>query len=339
MNISILILLSFITSSCWETNSKKQKINNVGTLYDRSDATEGPNGIVRTVKKDKKGNIWIASWKGVFRYDGTSFTNITAEISNDRFFSVLEDKKGNFWMSSIGSGVYYYDGKFFHNFTTKDGLAGNQVTEIYADKAGCIWFCTEAGISRYDGRSFKNFTMKEGLPSNNVNSIVEDRTGKLWFATVHHTYLYDGKTYTVIMHKGRPFKNVRSLMMDKDGNIWLGGNDGLWRYDDTTFTNYSRQFVGYIYEDKNGNIWTSSDSVVNRDFKHASQPPTKTNSWTLSRYNFKFLSDPSMPPDIIRSGEAMIFGMTQANDGSMYFGTFNGVRRYNENSHIQEKDY
>ncbi|WP_313533640.1 two-component regulator propeller domain-containing protein [Sphingobacterium athyrii] len=100
----------------------------------------------------------------------------------------------------------------------------------------------------------------------------------------------------------------------------------------TRFTNYTRQFVGYIYQDKNGNIWTSSDSVVNRYFKHVSQPPTQTKSWILSRYNSKLLSDPPMPPEIIRSGEALIFGITEANDRSIWFGTLNGVYHYNGDS-------
>ncbi|WP_420240159.1 two-component regulator propeller domain-containing protein [Sphingobacterium prati] len=58
--------------------------------------------------------------------------------------------------------------------------------------------------------------------------------------------------YTVLKHEGKPFKNVRSIIADKNGNIWLGENDGLWRYDGTRFTNYTRQFVGYIYQDKMG---------------------------------------------------------------------------------------
>src|ERR1700743_163313 len=84
-----------------------------------------PNRITRNIIQDRKGNIWIASWDGIFRYDGKSFTNITNKVSSARFFSVLEDRKGNFWFGSIGSGVYYYDGESFRNFTTKEGLAGN----------------------------------------------------------------------------------------------------------------------------------------------------------------------------------------------------------------------
>ncbi|CAM3546018.1 hypothetical protein SPPR111872_06405 [Sphingobacterium prati] len=38
---------------------------------------------------------------------------------------------------------------------------------------------------------------------------------------------------------------------------------------------------------------TSSDSIVNRDFKYVSQPPTNTKSWIISRYNSKSLSNPS----------------------------------------------
>src|SRR6266481_5081432 len=100
----------------------------------------GPNSITRTIKQDRKGNIWIASWEGIFRYDGKSFTNITSKVSSEHFFSVLEDRKGNFWFGSIGSGVFLYDGKSFKNFTTREGLLNNEVTSIYEDKKGNIWF-------------------------------------------------------------------------------------------------------------------------------------------------------------------------------------------------------
>ncbi|MEO5684427.1 MAG: two-component regulator propeller domain-containing protein [Chitinophagaceae bacterium] len=150
--------------------------------------SQGPNGIVRTIKQDRKGNIWITSWEGVFKYDGKSFTNITRKVSSARFFSVLEDRKGNFWFASIGSGVYYYDahlsaragsdgndgvgqGKSFQNFTTRDGLAGNEVTNIYEDKTGAIWFGTGNGASRYDGKSFRNLKMNEAPSVTQADSV------------------------------------------------------------------------------------------------------------------------------------------------------------------------
>jgi ligand-binding sensor domain-containing protein len=115
----------------------------------------GPNSIVRNVKQDRNGNILIASYKGAFRYDGTSFTNLTSEISPPRFSSswdVLEDRKGNLWFGTKDSGVYCYPsaplragGKSFQHFTTKDGLGSNSAFHIYEDKAGNIWFATGGG--------------------------------------------------------------------------------------------------------------------------------------------------------------------------------------------------
>src|SRR5690349_17111009 len=84
-----------------------------------------PNSMVRAIKQDRKGNIWLASSEGIIRYDGKSFTNITSKVMSARFFSVLEDRKGNFWFATIGSGVYYYNGKSFQNYTTKDGLSSD----------------------------------------------------------------------------------------------------------------------------------------------------------------------------------------------------------------------
>lgn len=321
-------------------------------------ASQGPGSIVRTIKQDKKGNIWIASWEGVFKYNGKSFTNITQQVSSARFFSILEDSKGNFWFTSVGSGVYYYNGKSFRNFTTADGLANDRVTSVYEDKSGTIWFGTEGGASRYDGKSlpngkagFQNFKMSEATPvtesdsvyvgpkpvhaatdsvhissyqhalakdnwiHNDVNAIIEDKTGKLWFGTRGFATVYDGKTFTIITNKdGKPFTTVRSIIKDKKGNIWLGGADGLWRYDGKTFTNLTRNFVGYIYEDKKGNIWTSSEKGNNQ-------------GWALSRYDEKSLLNTKPTVSEITT-KPMIFGILEANDGSIWFGDFDGVHRY-----------
>jgi len=281
----------------------------------------GPNSITRTIKQDRKGNIWFATWEGIIRYHDKSFTNITSDVSLSRFFSVLEDHKGNFWFGSIGSGVYYYDGISFRNFTTKEGLASNSVTYIYEDKAGNIWFGTDGGASRYDGTSFRNFTTKDGLAHNDVNAIIEDRTGTFWFGTRGDASFYDGKTFTTVTHNnGMTFKNVRSIIEDKKGNIWFGGNDGLWSFDGAFFRSFTSKFVGYIYEDKKGNIWTSSESAI-------------TNGWALSRYDAKsFFNHTAIVTEVKTAPDGMFFGILEAKDGSIWFGTLNGVYRYDGNS-------
>ncbi|WP_184548582.1 ligand-binding sensor domain-containing protein [Mucilaginibacter sp. FT3.2] len=308
--------------------------------------SHGPTTSVRTIRQDSKGNMLLVSIEGIIRYDGKSFTNLTSKMGSHKFWDVLEDRRGNFWFASLGSGVFYYDGKSFQNFTTRDGLASNLVFEIYEDKAGIIWFGTGEGASRYDGKSFRNFKMKEGPPpayaaadsvhvsdyhkelhhpevywminetNNRIHTIIEDKTGKFWFGTWGDVCIYDGKTYTSLTNKyGRTFKNVRSMVKDRKGNIWLGGGGGLWRYDGTAFTNFTRNSVDYVYNDRKGNIWTSSRINNGQD-------------WALSRYDQKSLSDKKPTVTEIKSGGDGVFGISEARDGSIWFGATDGVYRY-----------
>lgn len=308
------------------TDTIKPETKGIITLH-------GPTTSVRTIRQDRQGNIWLASNEGIIRYDGKSFTNITGNLYPDRFFSVLEDRKGNFWFGNYGSGVYYYDGKSLKHFTTREGLVNNWVIHIYEDKNGNTWFGTNGGASRYDGKSFRNYMMKGDtvIENRKENSspdftsgssaafpIIEDKSGRLWFGTNGNTFIYDGRTFKVFRdNEGNAFKNVWSIIEDKKGNIWLGGDGGLWRYDGSTFTNFTKNRVRYVYEDKKGNIWTngSNDKGI----------------FAFSRYDKKSLSDKK--PVITEIKQSLnLFGILEVNDGSIWFGAFDGVYRYDGNT-------
>ena len=323
---SLLLLFTFLYSckgtqkrnppNTITTQPAKGNSSEVDPYFVKSDTINssfGPNSITRNIMQDTKGNIWLATWEGIIRYDGNTFTNFTIKENLRRFhvFSLLEDSKGILWFGTIGGGVYRYDGKIFTNFTTNEGLVNNRVGCIYEDKKGIIWIGTGGGISRYDGKSFTNFTTEDGLTDNDINSILEDKTGKLWFGARGYACYYDGKTFTKITtEEGLPFVNVRRIMEDKKGNIWLSGQDGLWRYRQKSFTKITSGFVGYIYEDKKGNIWTSSASYGN------------SNNWELTRY------DEQGTATQINKEVGMYFGILEDKDGRIWVGTLDGVYFY-----------
>jgi ligand-binding sensor domain-containing protein len=248
-----------------------------------------------------------------------AFTNITSIVRADRFFSLLADRKGNFWLANNGSGVYYYDGRSFQQFTTKQGLVSDHVLTSYEDKSGTIWFGANGGVSRYDGKSFQNFTTKEGLPSNEVNAILEDKQGNIWFGTRGDACLYDGKRFTVLTHMGQPFRNVRSIIEDKQGIIWLGGADGLWRFDGRSFAKLNQNFTNYIYQDKKGNIWTAWQSASN-------------GRGILSRYDEQSLSEQEPTLTEVYSCPAVCWVIFQDVEGNVWFGAPDGLYRYDGNT-------
>ena len=305
---TLFLTLFFCTSSEGQSKPDLPR-QNVKSETKDSIISQVPNSMVRNIKQARNGDILIASFLGVFRYDGKSFTNLTSEINSPSFFDVLEDRKGNIWFASRDSGVYCFNGKSLQHFTIKDGLASNMALHLYEDRVGNIWF----GTTRYDGKSFRNFTTKDGFPSNNVLLLLEDKTGKLWFGGHgENMFVYDarlngevghGKTFTVLKNKdGKAFNGVWSIIEDKKGNIWFA-EDGLFRYDGKTFTKVSQTGAYAIIEDKKGNIWTSSGSSI---LCYDEQ----------SLFNI----NPTVKEIKVSGENSFLFGILEANDGSIWVG-------------------
>ena len=355
--VCALFLMVVFFTSCKQNQTKVQQDNIKPRIENYSEAqlkeadnSKVPMSMVRNVRLARNGDILIASYLGVFRYDGKSFTNLTSKISSPRFSSfwnVLEDRKGNLWFGSKDSGVYLLPSgqTTFQHFTTKQGLASNYALHMYEDRAGNIWF--EGSL--YDGKSFRKLTTKDGYPSNKIRLLLEDKSGKLWFcAQQENMFIYDpsatlrtgGKTFTVLKNKdGKAFNNVWGITEDRKGNIWFGatiiedkkGNtsfvsQGLWRYDpsaalrtgSSTFTKVSQKGAYDIIEDKNGNIWTTG----------ADGPPGIGQTWSLSRYDQKTLFNEKPTVTIIKSQSGMLLGMVEDAKGNIWFGSGIGVYRY-----------
>ena len=328
VKLFVLFSMAFFLSSC------KQKQTYAPPDIIKSETKDsvssyGPTRMVRNVKQTRNGDILIASYTGVWRYDGKLFTNITSAISSPSFWDVLEDRKGNLWFGTKDSGVYCYNGKSFLHYTIRQRLASNMAMHLYEDKAGNIWF----GASLYDGKSFRNFTTKDGFPSNNIRLLLEDKTGKLWFgAQGENMFVYDEKIFTVLKNKdGKTFTNVWGITEDRKGNIWFGAtiiedkrgdtsfvSQGLWRYDGSTYTKVSQKGAYAIVEDKNGNIWTTG----------ADEPPRIGQVWSLSRYDQKSLYNKKPTVTEIKSQTGMLLGILEDAKGNIWFGSGGGVYRY-----------
>src|SRR5688500_20237675 len=72
--VKLFVLLMIVFCSfCRAQNKTELSTGEVITSH-------GPNNITRNITQDRNGNIWDASWEGIFRYDGKSFTHITNKI-------------------------------------------------------------------------------------------------------------------------------------------------------------------------------------------------------------------------------------------------------------------
>ncbi|MCG3128743.1 MAG: hypothetical protein CHACPFDD_03634 [Phycisphaerae bacterium] len=223
------------------------KFTNYATAHGLSDNN------VWSMLLDRAGTIWVGTQAGVFRLEGQSFAPFpipraevehpSSQFSPNLVWTMFEDAAGNVWFGTDGEGARKFDGKSFTTYTTKDGLAGDNVRCILGDRRGRIWFASAtSGVTSYDGRAFRTFAEKDGLSPGGVWTMFEDHAGNLWFSTLGAGVCrYDGKSFTPFREDGGLTRNhVQSILEDRDGTLWFGFSGGLFRFDGKSFINVTR---------------------------------------------------------------------------------------------------
>lgn len=152
----------------------------------------------RNMEMDKQGYIWLCTSRGALRFNPDEIlrnhkayqmihVSPTDQV-NDEVHSVYEDSKGRIWIGSIGNGVKMIDGKDTITYTTRDGLADNNVQSIVEHRqSGDVWLGTDNGISRFRKGTFNNFYFGANSLENacTEDNVVELDNGNLAFATHH----------------------------------------------------------------------------------------------------------------------------------------------------------
>ena len=139
------------------------------------DNTKGlSNSSVNTIFQDSENLLWIGTWDGLNRYDGTNFKIFRPEpdneksISNQVILKIDEDQKGKIWVLTM-NGINCYDKKtneFQHFYFNKKDISPSSESEfnIALDSSKNV-FCAvkDWGIGYFDGTIFQSISLPKHL--------------------------------------------------------------------------------------------------------------------------------------------------------------------------------
>ena len=228
-----------------------------------------PTNRIEDIQEDKSGNIYFNAMKGIIKFDGLHFINLSTSIKTSSDGKI---NPGDLWFRNdkYDGQLYRYDGKDLYTFqlpeTEISGVfysnlpkAPNTFTRygvycIYKDSKENVWFGTAAlGACRYNGKTFdwiseEDVTELHNGPSNGVRSIIEDKDGYFWFNSMYRYKVYDTALSNFDSNKksfysrepsignidgseDSDFWEYLSIAKDKQGDLWIATYwNGVWRY-------------------------------------------------------------------------------------------------------------
>ncbi len=214
------------------------------------------NDDIFALLSDSKGQIWVGSGTGLYRFDDEKrrFTQIP-EIGRIFVYDLMEDSTGRIWIATYSNGLlrYHPDRKTVHHFTPDSTVQGSiphfSVIDLFEDSKNRIWIATEGGgFARFNPEQgdFTSYTIDKGFPSNTYFKILEDNSGLLWITSNRGLVEFDPErgTFRLFTEKhglAPTLFNYRSGHRTPDGTLYFGSQYGFTRFHPDQFRTYTFQ--------------------------------------------------------------------------------------------------
>ncbi|MCW3103817.1 MAG: hypothetical protein JWO09_2257 [Bacteroidetes bacterium] len=303
---------------------------------------EMKNGLIyknaTSVFIDKEGSFWVGNDKGLFLYNirtaemsrqfDASSGFVTGEVS-----TIAQDHSGILWIGTREKGVYTYDKNrnAFSNFSKKNNLIAGNINSIIVTADNTVVIATTEGVYFYDQAkgSIRQLTTLDGLLHNNVTKVFEDDKKRLWFCSSGAgPYFLKDNEFNVFNNipELKSF-SITAITQGKDGTVWLGTEgDGVFSYNERGgFVNYKvsdglfSNYCYFIISDKHGNVWCGHKNGLS--YKPA----------TLRSFRTYGKTDGLLFTDFNKNS------CFRDVSGNLWFGTSNGLIKYNADGDTREK--
>ncbi len=242
------------------------------------------NTEVRSIVQDAKGYIWILTYNGLQRYDGSRFVNYTYDLNNPdgiidtRSADLYADKKNNYLWIMYNSNVQQFDLQKNHFIIHGDKMLKNKnfIFDSYTDSHGSPWLLGDFGIFYYYKDEKKMYPQVLAAPSLTPNKsspfITDLKNEKTWMVSYGQgLLLFDKKTKRIYTHEYNPIhhpllevmdaRNYTGIMKDSEHNIWIStGSPYFYKYN-TSSKKLSVYSLTDINKSKTPNL--NQDAVVN----------------------------------------------------------------------------
>ncbi|HXI01129.1 MAG TPA: two-component regulator propeller domain-containing protein [Sphingobacteriaceae bacterium] len=221
--------------------------------YNRYDPKALSHNSIRSIMRDKSGNMWLGTFAGglnIYQSSNSNFSYIGEQLA-DRpglnhpvVSSILKADNGALWVGTEGGGLNYIDRRAaVYKTYVINSKQQNIVKSLAKDKTGHLWIGTYDGLVNLDTRSgkFKNYKIggNGDKPGNNQIYALAVADSGVWIGTDGQGLVFRSKegTETAFLHNSRnknsiSGNNIIALLTD-DGsqNLWIGTETGLNYYD------------------------------------------------------------------------------------------------------------
>jgi signal transduction histidine kinase/ligand-binding sensor domain-containing protein/DNA-binding NarL/FixJ family response regulator len=206
--------------------------------------TASLTGAVNGFAQDRHGIVWAATIKGLWRFDGSSWQQMTAEWNAPpgHMAQVGFDRDGILWALALGTEMEATELFYLPPESRQFRKAGNVLV------ANFTWDADHTVVTTHELRPRERgsrIDLENSLPAYPIlrkdSGQFVDRTNGIWLTPVHDPFVmrYPAiEPLTESISKASPRNseiyqvnpNQFAMLVDREGNVWFGDRTGVHRF-------------------------------------------------------------------------------------------------------------
>ena len=207
-------------------------------LYDNTNGlpTAEANAIVQT----SEGFIWIGSYSGLIRYDGSTFERVDSTGGIASVVSLFVDSRDRLWIGTNDNGVAVMERGELRKWGKLDGMKSAHTRAITEDRNGNIYVATTCGIVVIDPEGTLRMMEDAPLAEANMRDLRRGPDGIIYGLTNFGDLLRirDGQLLNFLAAEEFGINGAGSILPDPEqpGAIYFEAGDFSFyhaRFDDT----------------------------------------------------------------------------------------------------------
>ncbi|MDN3918787.1 ligand-binding sensor domain-containing diguanylate cyclase [Roseateles violae] len=307
---------------------------------------------VNLLLQDLEGFIWVATDRGLYRFDGRQFQafGLAQGLPSLEVNALRLDAAGRMWVGTR-QGLARWTGQRFD--AQPPGLPADlAVNEIAAGPDGQLWVATRSGLYRGDAAGFKPDPQ---WPGRGLNTIAASPDGKtLWAGTRKTLWRWTAEQGWQAF-EGRPSldgEELDQLLAAADGRVWLRSSrhtyvldPGASRFRTMAELPPADTFLSRLHQGADGAVWIPTGKGIYRyfqgelssiglahglptDFTRALLLDREGNLWCGSLGLHRLMGRGAWRAHTPKEGlPAYVWSLLRARDGRLWVGTEKGLAR------------